>query len=417
MKTMRLTDLIARYQVYAEREYLKHGRSTNTAGNIERACRFLLEVKVRGVRLLDREPTGSAEATDDNPQLDLLAQDLDGGGGEPVRRLADVEVEDLDRHDIRDFLDHLVETKRNRGGQPWTLSHVNKQRQLVLQMIEWAEGEKLLSSEVSGELQRCKPLKAGKTLARRSERVSAAPEDIVRQLIDSLRRGRQPRRADHRRKRRLVAIAVELMWETGMRPIELVVMRRCDIRHDQTNGEWTYHAPEWKTEHVSDKPRIVGLSARAHDLVDEAVFVASSTDGVQAQLGYAVEFNAEARLFGWRAAHPYHARSAFYDALQRALERAELAGITLLQLRHAFATRAVRVSVEGARVQLGHDKLSTTSLYLDDTAEARIELLDGLANHDAPDPPPGSSPRRTGTDDHRGNSEVDPPRQLRLVRD
>ncbi len=409
MKSMKLTELIAKYQRHADCEYMKHGRATNTAGNIARACRYLLEVQVRGARLLDREPTGTEELAADLPQLDLLAQDLPGAGGEPVRRLAEAEVESLDRDDVRDFLDHLL-TKINRAGQTWTLTHVNKQRQLVLQMIDWAESERLLSAEVSHELKRCPPLKASKTKARRSKRVPAAPEAVVREVISSLRSEPRPRRADHRRKRLLLAIALELMWETGMRPIELVVLRRCDIKRDQLNGEWAYHAPEWKTEHVSDKPRIIGLSQRAHDLIDEAVFAASADDN-QARLGYAVEFDDTARLFGWRAAHPYHARSAFYEALQRALDRAGLSSISLLQLRHSFATRAVRVSVEGARVQLGHNKLSTTSLYLDDTAEARIELLDGLASRDHPNPPPPAPPRKTGTDDQA------PPHQLRLVRD
>ncbi|MEL7089921.1 MAG: hypothetical protein AAGL98_16010, partial [Planctomycetota bacterium] len=186
---MRLPDLVACYQRHYEaNEAIKRGRYTASKYRVRCATNYLLETVIRGEALNDHglTPTRSDSPPADLPQLNLLAEDLPGPGGEPVRALADLDVENLTRHDIRCYLQHLL-TKRNRKGEPWTLDSVNKYRQAVLKMVEWAEDEGLLSAEVHHELKRCKPIKAGKTVARRSKRVKPASEDVLFALVEHLR--------------------------------------------------------------------------------------------------------------------------------------------------------------------------------------------------------------------------------------
>jgi len=397
---MKLAELVHHYRAHAAREYVKHGRSTSTASAIRAATEYLLEVP---------PPPESGPGSN----LPLLGGD-DASGG-----IGDLPAEELNRQHLRAYLDHL-QTKVNCHGKPWTLAHVNKCRQMVIGMYAWAEGEDLLDREVTHELKRCRPSKPGKGKARRSERVPAAPAEVVFDLVAAIRGEcrRMPRRTayqrDQHRRRLLVAVALELMWETGMRAIELVIMRRCDVVEDAPgspgSGGWQYLPPEWKTEHEGEERRVVGLTARAKALIDEAVW-ANSTDAGQARLSFAVDFDPAARLFPWSASHPYHARTAMYRAIARALTRAGLPPLTPLQLRHAFATRSVRVDPEGTRVQMGHRRITTTQRYVNDDGEARRQLIVRLGRSGTDGPPPRTpdplAPTGTGAGDGR------PP--LRLV--
>lgn len=404
---MILRDLVNLYQRHAEREFVKHGRATSTQHAVRAATNYLLEVVIPAERLDGREATGAAAPTDDRPQLDLLSQDLPGGGGPAERRLADVELEALTRADLRDYLDHLLTKRHTKGkhaGQAWTRAHINSYRGLVLRMFTWAEDERHCSPAVREELERCRALRPGKTAARNSAKVSSAPENVVFELIDWLRstadkmRGRSTYQRDLQRKRRLLAVALELMWELGCRPQELVLMREADIVEDPRQaGGYLYLPQQWKTEHEATsgggERRIMVVSERAKELIEEAV-VLRRTDGHQMLLATFDSYDPEGRLFTWTASHPYHAVNGMYNAVARNLKRAGLDHVTPQQIRHSFATRAAAVNVEGARVQLGHRSLNTTMRYIDQDGPAVRNLFEAMAAGGGPRPngPDGEHP-------------------------
>jgi integrase len=434
MNSLKLPDLVGRYQRHYEKhEAVKHGRYTSSKYRVRAATNYLLEVVTAGPDLADtgREPTRGSAPTEDVPQLSLLAQDLPGGGGEPVRCLRDLHVEQLTRHDLRDYLAHLLSKRHESGrfkGKPWTAEHVNKYRQSVLKMIEWAEDEGLLSADVHHELKRAKPVRAGKTVARKSRRVQPAPAETLFALVEHLRSVaatmpvRTPAQRRRRRQRLLWAVAVELTWESGMRPIETVVLRPCDVRPSPLDPEVLEYEPsEFKTEHLDEAPRIVGFTSRARQLFEEAVGLWSS-DGHQGTLTFATDYDPEARLFPWRAAHPYHARGGFTRRIQEELQAAGLPAMRTRQIRHAFLTRAAAIDVRLAQVGGGHRHYSTTENYVHGDDAARLELLARLeAGGDRPGPPapPGSPSNPPGRSAAVGGGGSAPPPEapfrLRLV--
>ncbi|MEM1027425.1 MAG: hypothetical protein AAGJ38_05020 [Planctomycetota bacterium] len=420
---MKLPDLVARYQRHYEaNEAVKRGRYTASKYRVRCATNYLLETIIRGDALNDHglAPTRSATPPEELPQLNLLAEDLPGEGGEPVRALADLDVEDLTRHDIRAYLQHLL-TKRNRDGQPWALDSVNKYRQAVLKMVEWAEDEGVLSAEVHYELKRCKPIKAGKTVARRSKRVKPASEDVLFALVEHLRAKAEAmpiNTAAKRRKRRQVmlwAIAVEITWESGMRPIETVLMRPVDVRPSPLDpGVFEYEPDESKTEHLDGEPRVVGFTERAKALFDEAVALWTN-DGHQGQLNFAVDYDPEARLFPWRAAHPYDARGGFTRRVVAELNTAGLPKMTTRQIRHAFLTRAAAIDVRLAQVGGGHKHYSTTENYVHGDDAARLELIAHLNRNAGHPPNPPTNPPSPAAVAAAHRREDDEPFELRLA--
>lgn len=419
---MKLSRLVTLYRSHAEREYVKHGRPTSTQHAVRAATANLLEVEVRGEKLLGREPNSSATPPPEFPQQNLLGQDLPGGGGEPMRRLADIDVADLTRQDLRDYLDHLL-TKRHAKGRlkdkPWTVAHINGCRGLILRMVEWAEEEGHAPDGIQHELKRCRAIKQGKTVARRSTKVTSAPENVVFELIRWLRDSSDkmatgtPYKRDLQRRRRLLAVACELMWRLGCRPQELVLMRPNEIHEDPEapGRRWLFMPGQWKTEHHDANPRLMVVTEKTKALIDEAI-VLRRTDGNQMLLSIADDYDPSERLFTWKADHPYHAVNGFYNAVTRSLVKAGLRKVTNMQIRHAFATRAAAVSLEGARVQLGHSNPNTIRHYLDTNGPAVRNLLDTLDHDPRKGPPPGSTPPTTPT----GTDARDkPPHQLRLV--
>lgn len=403
---MLLPQLVKLFKQHAADEYVKHGRPTSTQSGIRAATNYLLEVVIRGDDLNGLEPTHSADPPADLPQLDLQSIDLEGGGGEPVRELAKLHVEQLTRYDMLAFRNHLL-TKRNRSGQPWTAAHVNKNREYILKMVEWAEDEDHLSSEVHHELKRCKPIKAGKTIARRTKRVKPSDEAISKALVIFLRDEAsgisEKTKASRKRKRDrlLLAIAVELLWESGMRPIELVVLRPCDVQLAEAFSPddpdlWEYVPHEFKTEHTNDADRVIPFTDRAKELYDEAVALKCS-DGSQSQLAFAVDYDPAERLFPWKASNPYDARTAFNRAIGKACDAAGLAKLTSRQFRHRTATDAAQLDARGAQHLLGHTHFSTTENYLHEEAKARRRMIEKLnrerrgLNPTDPDPRPGPS--------------------------
>lgn len=300
-----------------------------------------------------------------------------------VRALADVATDDLHYDDLRDWLDRLAGTTVRRGGgeQPISITTVNKYRTAVLTVLRWAARPHvgMLPSDRLTELTMVEAVQDGRTQARTPEPIEAMPESALRTLIEHARAKAAaiaPDTAQRRRWRRAwlqFALAVEIQWETAMRPSELVELRVVDLAVERTpDGEvwWVYEPERHKTRHRG-KRRRVWLNAQAQMLLGEAIEL-HRTDAGQQLLAFATPADDE-RIFPWHAARqpgqPYYAR------FRRACQEAGLPAYTPNQIRHAGATRLARLNVEGARSQLGHQDLRTTLRYVDDDGQAARETL------------------------------------------
>ena len=240
----------------------------------------------------------------------------------------------------------------------------------------------MVDAKVHLEVNAAEKVVPGRTPARKTKRVKAAPEEAVREVIAFCRQHakRLPRGSRHGRERRrrwlLLALAMEVHWESGMRPGELVQMRPCDLSVSDDREYWIYIPQSHKTEHHDEERRIY-LNAMAQLSIREAIEL-NQLDGNQWQLGFANEFDEATRIWPWKSENPDIARNGYYHAMKDALERAKASHVTPNQLRHAFATRYAAVNLEGTRSQMGHRDIKTTRGYIDEDGRAARSLFDGV---------------------------------------
>jgi len=165
-----------------------------------------------------------------------------------------------------------------------------------------------------------------------------------------------------------------------MRPGELVQMRQSDLSVERDSGGevwWVYTPGQYKTEHCDDEPRRIYLGAVAQMALREAIEL-NRSDGPQMTFGFHHGFDTDVRIWPWKAKTVDTARHSYASAMREALKLAKIDHCTPNQIRHAFATRAATVNIEGARAQLGHKDLSTTRKYIDENGAAARNLLDQL---------------------------------------
>ncbi|MFW6337021.1 MAG: tyrosine-type recombinase/integrase, partial [Phycisphaeraceae bacterium] len=350
---VRLAHLVDRFIRHeAPQRYRIDGRPTRHVQNMQAVLRRLLQHEIPVERLDDRR----------RPTRTWLTH------RRTVRALADVATDDLRYDDLRDFLDRLAGTTVRRRGsdQPISITTVNKYRTAILTVLRWAVRPHvgLLPAERLTELTMVEAVQDGRTPARTPEPIESIPEAAVRRLVDHARAQAADitvgtRQGRHRRRSWLqFALAVEIQWETAMRPSELVELRVVDLSVERTpDGEvwWVYEPERHKTRHRG-KRRRVWLNAQAQLLLGEAIELQRTDEG-QHLLGFARPDEDE-RIFPWYT--PRQPGQGYYQKFRRACCETGLPAYTPNQIRHAGATRLARHNVEGARSQLGHQDLRTT---------------------------------------------------------
>ncbi|MEM8783884.1 MAG: tyrosine-type recombinase/integrase [Planctomycetota bacterium] len=402
-----MNELIDRYIAdRCEPDFYKHGRATSSLGRTRKALAYFAELKIPAKRLGERKPTDEASG---------------------ARVLGDVETDDLAKADLKDYIAHLCTLDGARAGEPIALSTVGTYRGQVLTMLEWAEDEEeCIDAGPHARLSKAKLPKPSNTRARRARKVTSAPEEVIRRLADfcrGLANDHPDRTKAHRKSIRswwLTGVALDLMWDLGTRPGELVQMRLCDLRADPSDADPDRHLyvpPESKTEDHTrhEDPRILVVDGHAMRLVAEAVKV-NNLDGRQERFGFAQDFPDDERVFPWKAKNPVHAAAGFRGRVREAIERCGTLRITPQQIRHAWATRAAAINLEGARVQLGHTNPNTITGYLDRNGPAVREVIERLRKQDtpAPEPPAPTTPQP----EPGGPAPIpieEPPAPLRLV--
>ena len=186
---------------------------------------------------------------------------------------------------------------------------------------------------VAHALREVRGLAKGRSPARETEPVTVVPEQHVRKVLDLV-----PIE---------IGVIIKLQELTGMRPGEVVRVRKCDIAME--GSVWSYKPHRHKTEHHG-KNRVIALGPQAQEILKP--YLDKHPDGYT--------FRPRVR--------PSKAGRYSTDRYARAIARACIEGKVPHwhpnQLRHNFATKVRRLfGLDAVQVALGHSNAQITEVY------------------------------------------------------
>ena len=270
-------------------------------------------------------------------------------------------VMDFRASDLMQLQQILVAKKEHSRGT------INRYTSLIKQMFSWAliRFEAELPNLNIQRLLAVPGLKKGQTKALDPELVKPVPEMDLKRTIPYLPK--------------TVAQMVRLQALTGMRPMEVYLMRPCDI--EMEGSIWRYTPHEHKLEHQEDAYRVIPLGRRAQKILrrflerspQEYCFSPREAEEQRLQVRHLkrkTPATSGNRPGTNRKVRRVKSPGLRYDrhSYRRAIHRACItAGVTPWspnQLRHSFATRVRKqYSVLESQVMLGHKNLRTTEIY------------------------------------------------------
>ncbi len=128
--------------------------------------------------------------------------------------------------------------------------YINDNVDRIRRIFKWAVSEELVSPSVYQGLQAVAGLRKGRTAARETTPIRPIDDATVDATIEFL----PP----------IVADMVRLQRLTGCRPVELCILRPCDV--DTSCDVWRYVPESHKTEHHG-RERVIFIGPRAQDVV------------------------------------------------------------------------------------------------------------------------------------------------------
>lgn len=244
---------------------------------------------------------------------------------------------------LRAFRDHLL--------HPGTRSRrtVNDYVSIVVTCWRWATEHELVEAGNWQALRSLSRLKAGRTDARESSGIQ--PVDVAD--VRSTQQALPP----------TLRAMIDVQMLTGMRPGEVVIMRRSDLERD--GDRMVYRPTRHKTQH-HDRARVIYLPALAVEVLRPFV-EACERDGSEYLFAPARANRERQMKQGQRRGQGEHYTTASYRrAIRRAAEQVGVDAWHPNQLRHTFATAAKHeAGWEAARAMLGHSSATTTQVYVE----------------------------------------------------
>jgi len=267
----------------------------------------------------------------------------------------------------------IVEVERS----GWTRGYINDQLKRLKRLFAWGVSRELIPAEIYHALKTVDGLRKGKSAARESAPVQAAPIEDVQKVLPLLP---PPVRA-----------MIELESITGMRPGEARIMRGADI--EIKKDLWIYR-PQWhKTEHCGqDHTREIYLGPRAQLILQpfmhtlDYLFTPKDSDAwlrEQKRVGRKTPMTPSQIKRAERAAQrrrqfePFYSKNAFARCVKRACRKAGLAkGFTPNMLRHSAAGIFRReFGLDSAQILLGHKHAKITEIYAAADRERAMKIV------------------------------------------
>ena len=259
---------------------------------------------------------------------------------------------------------------------------VNHRVNRIKRLFKWAVSEELIPSSVYEGLRTVGGLLYGRTTARETEPV----KPVERQWVDATLPYVSP----------TVAAMIHLQWLTGMRPGEVVVLRRCCI--DMTGDIWIYEPQQHKNRWRNHR-RLIPFGPKAQAVLrpfldrPETEYLFSPREGEAAR-------NAERRKSRKTPMTPSQAKrkpkknpkrakrerydtQSYLRAITYGIEQANKSRKDLpqvpdwcpLQIRHSRATEIRKQhGLEAAQVALGHKNANITEVYAERNLALAVQI-------------------------------------------
>ncbi len=227
---------------------------------------------------------------------------------------------------------------RKKMGKPcdWSRSNVNHQIARVKRLFQWAEIEGHIAKGVWQHLAALGPIPRRAAVRTTEKRKPVDFESQVKPCLPFL----PPQ----------VAAAVQVQYYAGMRPGEVLSMRRNEVDMVTLPGVWLYRPTEHKTDYRGDE--LIKVIGPLGQTVLAPWLMAAEPDG------YVFPPLRNRYQRGRYDVHGYGV------AIARACVRAGVVKWSAYCLRHAAARRAEEAGgLAGAAAHLGHRGLETTLVY------------------------------------------------------
>lgn len=244
-------------------------------------------------------------------------------------------------------------------------NEVNKRVSQIKRMFKWGARFGKVPMGAYQEVALIEPLKRGELKVRETDPV----QPIGRTEVDAILPFVSPQ----------VAAMIELQWHTGMRPGEVVIMRKCDLSFE--GDRWRYRPTQHKNLHRGHEriipiPTVVRAILKPYLLrrADAFLFAPAEAEAKRRVKEHAarktpVQPSQKARHeravrsprqnFG-----EHYTTESYARAIARGCELAKIGRWGPNRLRHAAATRiAERCGLHAARAILGHKSIQTTTIY------------------------------------------------------
>jgi integrase len=217
----------------------------------------------------------------------------------------------------------------------WSRSHVNHQIARIKRIFQWAEVEGHIAKGVWHNLAALGPIPRNAKVRIAPKRKFIDYEAQVKPCLPFL----PPR----------LAVAVQVQYLAGMRPSEVLSMRRHEVDISSTPGVWLYTPAHHKTERTGELVKVIGPLGQS--LLAPLLMAAEPEGFVFTPMRN-------------RYRRGRYMVNGYYQAIERACLRAKVKRWAGYDLRHAAAKRAEETAgLTGASALLGHRMLETTQIY------------------------------------------------------
>jgi integrase len=246
---------------------------------------------------------------------------------------------------------------------------INSRVSRIRLMFKWAASEELISSSVYEHLRTVSGLAAGRTEAPDRPPIQPVTDEQIEAALPHVGRN--------------VAAMIRLQRLTGMRPGEVIRIRRSEI--DMSGSEWMYQPTRHKMSYRGNS-RVVPIGQKGQEILKE-FFTPAIDDYLFSPIRERESRYAAMRAARKSAVQPsqvsrkkskpkrlpgqFYTGAGYTRAIRGACFKAGIPKWHPNQLRHSYATEVRKLfGLEAAQVVLGHSSADTTQIY----AKANADL-------------------------------------------
>lgn len=251
--------------------------------------------------------------------------------------------------------------------KPPTREYVNATIKRIRRMFRWAAEplRRWVPPSAITAMELVPLLKRGRTAAREAPKKQPVDSQVFTATLAAIaEEGYNPARSAAMK---MLSIMLEIQWHTGMRPGELVRMRRSELSVEQPQLSLFHAAPGsfWGVQLMIYRPFV---HKTRHHGIDRNIFLGPEAQRLVQDWLITLPKQSDA-LFNYTT-------NSYGNALRKIAQRRGLPPIAPNTIRHAFATRMRAASgIDVVQVLMGHRHRATTEIYARPDAAAAIDAI------------------------------------------